>query len=71
MSDYKEVFDRLPSELQAQIRLTLIGQLQGTLKAIEQDRFETLHSRYKLQSVLKQILEQKRIQAIRPLWGSW
>ena len=61
MDKYKEVFDRLPPALQEQIRLTLIGQVQGTLQAIAQDRFETLHSRYKLQSVLKQILEKKRI----------
>jgi hypothetical protein len=71
MSDYKEVFDRLPPALKEQIRLTLIGQVQGTLQAIAQDRFKTLHSRYRIQSVLKQILEKKRVQSIRPLWGSW
>lgn len=71
MSGYKEVFERMPPEIQEQIRLTLIGQVQGTLQAIVQDRFETLHTRYKLQSVLKQVLEQKRDQSFRPLWGSW
>ncbi len=71
MGDYKEVFDRLPLALQEQIRLALIVQVQETLRAIAEDRFETLHSRYKLQSVLKQILVQKRDQSIRPLWGSW
>ena len=71
MSDYKEVFDRLPPQMQENIRRHLIGQVQGTLLAIANDRFETLHTRYKLQSVLKHVLEQKRAQAIRPLWGSW
>ncbi len=71
VSDYKEVFDRLPPQMQETIRMHMIGQVQGTLQAIVDDRFQTLHSRYKLQSVLKQILDQKRASAIRPLWGSW
>jgi uncharacterized pyridoxal phosphate-containing UPF0001 family protein len=71
VSDYKEVFDRLPPKMQETIRMHMIGQVQGTLQAIVDDRFQTLHSRYKLQSVLKQIRDQKRASAIRPLWGSW
>lgn len=71
VSDYKEVFDRLSPAMQQAVRLDLIRQVQGTFVAIAQDRFETLHARYTLQSVLKQVLQQKREKAVRPLWGSW
>lgn len=71
VSDYKDVFDRLSPGAQQAVRLDLIRQVQGTLQAIAQDRFETLHSRYRLKSVLKQVLAQKRETSIRPLWGSW
>lgn len=71
VSDYEDVFKRLSPETQRVIRNDLLRQLQGTLQAIANDRFETLNARYKIQSVLKQILEKKHADAIRPLWGSW
>jgi hypothetical protein len=67
----QEFIDSLDKPVQQQLRLHMIAKLQGTLQAVVEDRFETLKTRYTLQSVLKQVLEQKRQQHIRPLWGSW
>lgn len=71
MSDYKEVFDRLHPSTQEIVRLDLLMQVKGCLQAVSQERYETLRARYRLQSVLKQILEGKKDALVRPMWGSW
>lgn len=69
--DYKEMFDRLSPRTQESVRYDLLGQLQGCLQEISKERYELLRARSKIQSVLKQVLEQKRDANLRPMWGSW
>jgi hypothetical protein len=63
--------DRLSSHTQKTIRSDLLGQVCSALREVSRQRTELLHSRYKLQSALREVLELKRMQAIRPSWGSW
>ena len=71
VSNYQEVFERLSPHAKQVVRMDLIRQVQGTLVAVANQRYESLVAVAKLQSVLKQVIEQKQFFENRPEWGTW